>query len=147
MSAFLSKGTGRVALLHLTAGGKLQESIRDECKRVGIMTGIVSCGIGSLRKIVYHYTDSDTEKPLDVHKTVERPMELVSLQGIVLEGEPHLHVLATESGSVCHSGHLEDGTEVLYLAELSVVEVLDLPLGRRSGKYGTVTHFEYLGEE
>jgi predicted DNA-binding protein with PD1-like motif len=128
----------------MAVGDKLLETVRDECKRLGIMTGIVIGAIGSLRKLVYHYTETTSEQPRDTYKSIEKPMELVSLQGMLLEGEPHLHILASESGNICHSGHLEEGSEVQYLAELSIIEALDLPLGRRTGKYETVTHFELL---
>ncbi|MDR1560531.1 MAG: DNA-binding protein [Clostridiales bacterium] len=144
-SAFVSESTGRAVLIHMTVGDRLLETIREEAKRLNIQSAIVTGGIGSLRKAVYHYIEAVTEEPRDAYKTVERPMELVSLQGIVLEGEPHLHMAATEEGGgVCHSGHVEEGCEIQYLAEISLIELKNLPLGRRAEKYGTVTHFELL---
>lgn len=131
-------------LIHLTRGDDLHACIRDAVASAGIKTGIVTSGIGSLRKLHYHYIDATSDKPSDVFETIERPLELVSLQGIVLEGEPHLHLLATEAGHNAYAGHLEIGTEVQYLAEISVLEIEDMPLGRRSGQYGSVTHFEWL---
>ena len=120
------------------------QSIRAACQTHGITTGMATTGIGSLRKVVYHYIAATTEKPQDVYETVEKPMELVSLQGIILEGEPHLHMLATEGGHGAYAGHMEEGCEVQYLVEVSVVEVADMPLARRAGQYATVTHFEWL---
>ena len=137
--------TGRVHLIHLTHGDDLLKSIRQACKELGVQTGIVTGGIGSMRKIVYHYTDAKTEKPKDVDVTVDNISELVSLQGIILEGESHLHALFTENGGgLCHGAHVEEGCEVMYLAEISILEAKDLPVGRRPGKYGTVTHFEHI---
>ena len=144
MTEFIGNETGRVLLLHLTVGDDVRQCIEDACKKNGIQTGVVTSGIGSMRKIYYHYTAATTEKPEDVYETVEKPMELVSLQGIVLEGEPHLHMLATEGGHNVYSGHMELGCEVQYLVEISVTEVKDMPLGRRAGEYATVTHFEWL---
>lgn len=145
MEIFTGKQTGRVHLLHLTQGDDLLISIRQAAKDLGIKTGIVTSGIGSLRKTVYHYTDAKTEKPKDVFVTVDNVTELVSLQGIILEGEPHLHAMFTEEGGKTgHGAHVEEGCEVLYLAEISIIEAADLPVGRRAGKYGTVTHFEYI---
>lgn len=145
MKTFTGLKTGRVHLLHLTRGDDLLKSIRKAAEDLDIKTAIVTSGIGSLRKTVYHYTDAKTEKPQDVFVTVEQVTELISLQGIILEGEPHLHALFTENGGkTCHGGHVEEGCEILYLSEISIVEAEDLPVGRRAGKYGTVTHFEEL---
>lgn len=134
-------------MLHLTVGDEILQSIRDACKKHNIRTAIVTSGIGSMRKIHYHYITATTEKPEDVYETVEKPMELVSLQGIILEGEPHLHMLATESGHNAYAGHMEPGCEVQYLVEISIIEVQDMPLARRAGQYATVTHFEWLDKE
>lgn len=145
MEYFSGNNTGRVHLLHLTHGDDLLKCIRQACKELGIKTGIVTSGIGSMRKTVYHYTDAKTEKPKDIHITIDNIAELVSLQGIILEGEPHLHALFTEGGGeVCHGAHVEEGCEVMYLVEISIIEAADLPVGRRAGKYGTVTHFEKI---
>ena len=145
MEYFSGKETGRVHLVHLTHGDDLLLSIRKACLELGVKTGIVTSGIGSMRQVVYHYTDAKTEKPQDVYVTVDNISELVSLQGIILEGEPHLHAMFTESGGkICHGAHVEEGCEIMYLAEISIIEAADLPVGRRAGKYGTVTHFETI---
>jgi len=145
MEMFTGKQTGRVLLLHLTHGDDLLKSIRQAAKEQGLKTGIVTSGIGSMRKTVYHYTDAKTEKPKDVHVTIDNIAELVSLQGIILEGEPHLHAMFSEAGGkICHGAHVEEGCEVMYLAEISIIEAEELPVGRRAGKYGTVTHFEHI---
>lgn len=145
MKTFTSENKGKVHLIHLTEGDDLLNSLREAAKTLGIKTGIVTSGIGSLRKIVYHYTNATTEKPQDEFRTVTSVCELVSLQGIILESEPHLHALMSEGGTSCHSGHVEEGCEVQYLVELSVIEVEDFPVARRAvGEYGTVTHFQWL---
>ena len=142
MTYFTGNQTGRVHLIHLTNGDDLLKSIKKACAELGIKTGIVTSGIGSMRKVVYHYTDAKTEKPKDIHITIDNISELVSLDGIILEGDPHLHGLFTEGGGeICHGAHIEEGCEVMYLAEISIIEVDNLPVGRRSGEYGTITHF------
>ena len=130
--------------MHLTEGDDVFDCIASECKRVNIQSGVVMSGIGSLRKVCYHYTNATTEKPQDDYVELDQVMELVSLQGIILECEPHLHFMLSSGGTHCHGGHVERGCEVQYLVEIAILEVPDMPLGRRSGKYGTVTHFERL---
>jgi len=145
MTYFTGENTGRVHLLHLTNGDDIIKSIRQACAELGVKTGIVTSGIGSLRRMVYHYTDALTEQPKDVHVDKNAIGELVCMQGIILEGEPHLHAMFTEAGGeICHGAHVEEGCEIQYLAEISIVEVANLPVGRRAKKYGTVTHFELI---
>ena len=144
MNGFTGKNTGRVHLMHLTLGDDIIPCIEAECQRLNLQTGIVMSGIGSLRKATFHYTNANTEKPEDVFVTLDKTMEVVALQGIILEGKPHLHVQLSANGSECYGGHMEEGCEVQYLVELAILEVADLPLGRRAGAYGTVTHFEWL---
>ena len=145
MKHFLGTQTGRVLFVHLTHGDDILKCVRQACKEAGITTGILSSGIGSTRQIIYHYPDSLTEKPLDIEVKVDRISELVSMQGIILEGEPHLHAMLTEKGGgICHGAHVEEGCEIMYLCEISIIEVEGLSLGRRSGKYGGVTHFEEI---
>ena len=144
MTSFCAKHSGRVLFLHLTKGDDLLQCIEKGVKDAGIQTGIVATGIGTLRKFHYHYIMATTDEPNDVFETIEKPLEISSLQGIILEGKAHLHIVTSEQGTKSYSGHLEEGSEVQYLAEISIIEVDDMPVGRRSGNFGSVTHFEWL---
>ena len=144
MTSFMTESTGRILLLHLTRGDDLLKSIEKGVKEAGIQCGIVTSGVGSLRKFHYHYIGSTSDEPQNINEIIEKPIELASLQGIILDGSPHLHVVATEKGSKSYAGHLEEGCEVQYLVEISISEIKDIPLGRRAKEYGTVTHFEWL---
>jgi len=145
MTSFVAPQSGRVLLIHLTKGDDLMKSIAAACKDAGIENGVVMSGIGSLRRFHYHYIQATTDEPSDVYEIIEEPLELAALQGIILEGKPHLHAVVSAVGTQTYSGHVEDeGSEVQYLVEVSVLEVNGIKLGRRAGKYGTVTHFEVL---
>ena len=145
MTHFIAPGGGRILMIHLTKGDDLVTSIINACKEAGIETGVVLSGIGSLRRYHYHYIKDTKDIPTDVFEVVEGPLELVALQGMIIEGIPHLHGVVSEAGTKTYSGHVEDeGSEVQYLVEISILEVKDIKLGRRAGKFGTVTHFELL---
>ena len=144
-TSFLSPGAGRVLILHLSKGDDLLKSIKQGIEEAGIQSGIVVSGIGSLRKFRYHFIKDTEDVSTDIFETAEGPLELVSIQGLILEGKPHLHALVSEYGSKRHiSGHLEEGGEVQYLAEIAILELKDTPLGRRTGRYGKVPHLEWL---
>jgi hypothetical protein len=59
----------------------------------------------------------------------DEPLELASIDGIIADGEPHLHAVVSDSEKA-YSGHLEEGCRVLYLAEIVIVEINSLNLTR-----------------
>ena len=52
------------------------------------------------------------------------------MDGIVADGEPHFHMTFSDLDKT-YSGHLENGCEILYLAEIVLAEIKDLELVRR----------------
>ena len=129
MNAFMGSGFGRVVTINLKRGEKLLESIRDQLKKEGIRSGIVLCAIGSLEKAVIHRVMDNGVTPKDEYVTIEQPMELASLQGIIADGEPHFHVVISDLKKT-YTGHLEPETTVLYLAEIAIAEINDLEIRR-----------------
>ena len=133
--SWLTNGVGRVILIGLKRGDCLLESIRDELSRKDIKNAILTGAIGSLSKVVLHRVTGFEEKPVDEFITLDKPMELASLQGIVLDGQPHFHLTVSDVEQT-YTGHLEEGTTVLYLAEISLLEIMDVNLTRVKGENG-----------
>ena|GEM_PF-188915 len=129
MIRFIGEGTGRIVLLNLQRGEKLLESIREQLKEVGIKNAVVLSAIGSLQKAVFHRVTGMEESPVDEYVTVEKPLELASLQGVVIDGEPHFHMVISDLEQA-YTGHLEEDTTVLYLAEISLLEIKGVELER-----------------
>jgi hypothetical protein len=48
-------------------------------------------------------------------------LELLSVNGLIADGEPHLHIAVSCGENEVYGGHLEDGSEVLYLAEIAIL--------------------------
>ncbi len=65
-------------------------------------------------------------------------MELASLQGLVVDGQPHFHMVVSDTESA-YTGHLENGTTVLYLTEITLLEVSGLSLARRKNEDNIAT--------
>jgi len=129
MKRFISEGTGRIVLLNLQRGEKLLESIREQLKEANIKNAVVLSAIGSLQKAVFHRVTGTEESPIDEFVTIEKPLELASLQGVVIDGEPHFHMVVSDLEST-YTGHLEEDTTVLYLAEISLIEIKGVELER-----------------
>jgi len=129
LQVFLGKGPERIIIINLQRGEKLLESIREQLKKNGIRNAVVLSAIGSLQKAVFHRVTSMEESPVDEFITLEKPLELASLQGLVIDGEPHFHMVVSDL-SQTYTGHLEEETTVLYLAEISLVEISEINLTR-----------------
>lgn len=141
MNTFITEQIGRVAIIHLSKGEPLLESVRQEIKRLDIQDGVLLSAIGSLRRACFHVITTSEEESQNQYITLDKPMELGAMQGLVLAGEPHFHIIFSDLDRV-YTGHLEDGCEVQYLAELSLLELKGLNLTRKLDAFGIgyITH-------
>lgn len=126
---------GRGIVLHFTKGEDILKGILEECKRLHVNDAIVTGGIGSLRKFAFHRIADTKDDPTNEYITIEGPMELSALNGMILDGEPHLHITVCDREK-CYGGHMELGCEVQYLAEISLIELANANLTRRLDAYG-----------
>ncbi|TDF89197.1 PPC domain-containing DNA-binding protein [Paenibacillus piri] len=138
-SLFYGEGVGRVIVINLSRGDKLLESIRDRLQAEGIRNAVLFGAVGSLQKLVYHLPTSMGPTSDDRFITVEGagPIELGSLSGNVIDGDPHLHIVAQDKNGN-YIGHLEEGTEVLFLAEIILAEIKGLNIHRTKNEHGVV---------
>ncbi len=142
MYTFTAKEYGRIVVMHLGKGELVLESIQKEIDRLGIKNGVVLSAIGSLRKAAIHVITNTEDLSVNKYFTIEKPIELASAQGIIIDGEPHLHLTISEPDGM-YAGHMENGCEVQYLAEVSIMEILDLNVTRKPDEYG----ISYIAEK
>ncbi len=118
-------------VIGLGPGEMLLESIRAACRKAKVVNGAVVSGVGTLKTCRMHYIEHTDFPPKDRFFTIEKPLELVSVSGIIADGEPHLHIVISHADSEVWAGHLEDGSEVAYLAEIAILRFNGLRLARR----------------
>lgn len=135
MISYLGKHTGRVLVIALERGELLLETIEEQCRAAGFAYATVETAIGTLQKTVFHRVLTLDEKSVNEYTTVETPVELSNVDGIIAEGHAHLHFSASDPDST-YIAHLEYGSEVLYLAEIVLAELEPMPLGRRVNRLG-----------
>ena len=135
MKTFTTTNYGRTVIMHLGKGECILESVQKEIDRLGIKNGVLLSAIGSLRKASLHVITNTDELSVNEYITVEKPIELGSAQGIIINGEPHFHLTISEPGKM-YAGHMEPGCEVQYLAELAILELTDLNLTRKLDEFG-----------
>lgn len=130
-------GPTRLVTIGLGAGDLLLESIREAIEAQKIANGAVVSGIGTLKTCRLHYVDHTGFPPRDVFYRLEKPLELLSVSGLIADGDPHLHVAVSCRDEVAYGGHLEDESEVLYLAEIAILVFDDHRLRRvKDPKWG-----------
>lgn len=135
MISCLGKHTGRVLVIALERGELLLESIEEQCRKAGFQYATVETAVGTLQKTVYHRVLTLDRKSTQYFETLETPIELGNIDGIIAEGRAHLHFAASDPEK-SYVAHLEYGCEVLYLAEIVLAELEPMPIGRRKNALG-----------
>ena len=130
MRCFAEPAEGRHIVLSLDKGELILESIARACEDLGIRNAVVTSAIGSARKVVFHYIESTADDPVNTYVTIDEACEIGAIQGMVLDGVPHLHI-AFSDHSRAYNGHLEPGSEVQYLLEVALVEMKNMDLTRK----------------
>ena len=142
MKTFLTNNFGRIVIIHLEKGDCILESVNNELERLQLKNGILLSAIGSLRKATLHYIASTTDRALNKFLTIESPIVLSSAQGLIINGEPHFHLTLSDPQHV-YTGHMENGCEVQYLAELAILELTDLNLTGKLNEFG-ISYFDNI---
>lgn len=142
---FHAQGLGRVIVLNLKRGDMLLESVRDLLAQEGVKNAVLVSIVGSLQKLVYHRPLSLAITAEDEFVTVEKPMEIGSVNGTVINGHPHFHIVAADPETT-HIGHLEEGTQILYLAELVFCEIDGLQIERKLDANKNA-YFQHIGAD
>ena len=121
---------GRIYTIRLDQGDLLLESINEFIQREQISDGVVVSGIGTLDNCTYHMVMTTGYPPVDQFFNVkDTPMELSSINGIIADGVPHIHIAFSDPNRE-YTGHLENGCRVLYLCEILIMELKGMNLTR-----------------
>ncbi len=92
--------------------------------------------IGALSRTALHVVSILDFPGVNKYITLEdKPVELSALQGMVINGQPHFHMVVSHLEET-YTGHLEEGCVVLYIAEITLLEVKNLNLQRKRNEAG-----------
>ena len=127
-------GAMELVTVGIEPGEMLLETIQKALAEADIRNGVVISGIGTLKTCHLHYITHTDFPPSDRHFRLARPLELLSVSGIIADGRPHLHVVVSCGDLEVFGGHLEPESEVAYLAEIAILVCNDLAMTRRRDK-------------
>jgi len=129
---FAGAAVAEVLRVRLDKDDLLLESLMDVLKSHDVADGAVLTAAGSLSRCTFHGVNSTMT-------TINEPMELSSLGGLIADGQPHLHVVLTSKERGAFGGHLENGCKVLSHAEITILKFSGPALARKAaGKDGGV---------
>lgn len=135
MDCFGSTGPGRTYLVVLDRGELLLEGIQEAVRREGIESAVITGGIGSLTHCNCHVIAGTGLPAVDSIIEATGPIELGSVQGTVVAGDPHVHIIAWNYDTrETYIGHLEPGSRVCYRAEISIQALEGVHIERFSDK-------------
>lgn len=113
--------------LRLEQGEELFSSLRTFFEREGLNRAFVLSTIGSLRRVVVNYPETNEIPPKVGKVTLEGLFEINGISGEIWRKGPeiriHLHGSITERGKSVYGGGFTERAEVLYLAEVFIAGV------------------------
>ncbi len=127
---FASMNLSRVHILRLDPGEDVLESIQRFLQDADIRQAVVLGGYGTLAAYHLHWVAHNRIPTENLFRRGEDGIEILSMNGMVVDGEPHIHVaLSTPDGAF--GGHLEPGCIAYVLCEVFFAEVEGVPLSRQ----------------
>ena len=121
MNVMPYSGSIELVTIGFQPGEMLLESIQKAIDDYHIQNGAVISGIGTLKTCRMHYVTHTGFPPTDRIFTINKPLELLSINGLIADSKPHLHIIVSYGEEETYGGHLEEGCEVLYLTEIAIM--------------------------
>lgn len=145
---YVTASEGKKVLGRVLPGTDVIEGIEKMAAENGIKNGWVDC-IGSLRETKFFILSVQPETKAGaaygdpIHKG--GPVELISAQGLLVDGALHLHGNMCGDDGVCYGGHMiKGGSPVLVTCEVSIQEAPGLRCAR--GDDGEVDGSQFFPE-
>ena len=127
---FASMNLARIHIVRVDPGEDVLESVQRFLKEAGVRQAVVLGGYGTLASYHLHWVTHNRIPTENVFRRGEGGIEILAMNGLVVDGEPHIHVaLSTPEGAF--GGHLEPGCLAYVLCEVFFGEVEGVPLSRQ----------------
>ena len=127
---FASMTVKNIHVLRVDPGEDVLESVRRFLKESNVRQAVVLAGYGTLAAYHLHWVTHNRIPTDQCFGRGEGGIEVLSMNGLVVEGEPHIHVtLSTPEGAF--GAHLEPGCIAYVLCEVFFAEVEGVALSRQ----------------
>ena len=102
----------RIEIIRMKPGTDMLDGLNLAVKNYKIKNAVILAGIGSVTDYHYHVVSDKNLPPAQEFPKASVAMDLVSLQGYILNGRVHAHIALSDENSMV-GGHLEKGTKAL----------------------------------
>ena len=131
MKHFIAPQVGRTFVIRLERGDDLLEVLKELAQKENISNAVVVSGIATFDEVKMHMTTT-YDYPIGYHLAdLKEPLELGSLDGTIIDSEPHIHGVVSNAYHTW-AGHILEGCRVLYLGEVVVQELVGCSLTRKA---------------
>ena len=112
----------RVHILRIDPGEDILSSVKYFLGETKIRQAIVLGGYGTLAAHCLHWVTHNRIPTENVIASADGGIEILGMSGLVVDGEPHIHVtLSTRQGA--YGGHMEEGCKAYVICEMFFAEV------------------------
>jgi len=125
-----SMTVGRMHILRVDPGEDVLLSVRIFLNEADVRQAVIIGGYGTLAAHHLHWVTHNRIPPDNTFGRGEGGIEILSMNGLVVEGEPHIHVtLSTPEGA--YGGHMEKGCIAYVVCEIFLAEIEGRALTRK----------------
>ena len=123
----------RIHILRIDPGEDVLTCLKAFLDGGKVRQAIVMAGYGTLAKHHLHWVVHNRLPPDNAFGRGEGGIEILSMNGLVVDGNAHVHVtLSTKEGA--YGGHLEEGCIAYVLCEVMLAEVEGAVLSRQTAE-------------
>jgi predicted DNA-binding protein with PD1-like motif len=102
----------RIEIIKMDPGTDMLDGLKQAVKERSIKNGVILAGIGSVTDYCIHVVSDKNLPPAQEYPKASVAMDLVSVQGYILNSRVHAHIILSDENSAI-GGHLEKGTVAL----------------------------------
>lgn len=103
----------------LKPGEELQSALKRVAFEHNLKAGVIACAVGSLSVASLRMAGASESK------TIEGPLEIVSITGTLSDTTMHVHLSVSDSTGKTTGGHLVPGCKVFTTIELVILDLSD----------------------
>ena len=109
----------RMIVVRMKHGTDLLKGLEEAVAREKIRNAVILSAIGSVTSYHVHMVDNAVLPPKDVYLKGDRPYDIGSTQGYVINGRVHCHIVLGDKRRTL-AGHLEPGNRVFTFAAITL---------------------------
>jgi hypothetical protein len=118
---------GEIMVIRLDSDDDILLSIREAVAQHDLKHALILGAMGSVRRYHVHVVESSELPPRDIFLKGEVPLDILSLNGVVMDGRVHAHVSFSGTAETM-GGHLEEGCQILSFGQVWLVTAPDADL-------------------